>query len=221
MNKKKGKSKSKSKATSTNVAALWKKKWEAKEYADLAFRRQPAKGSPIPIAVETAKDVVLGAVAGSFLATTIFGKYSFWSGLALTVAGHATGLNMLSATGVGMMASGGKNVTGISGTEEMDGFSMENFKARSKDFVSNWKEKLAPGIPKLSKDEATDSKPVGEVQVYNYPQNEINGLEELDKLEAQLVESAAAFERSQQGAMGDSDEVFGDVYDMGSTDPIY
>src|SRR5689334_16570978 len=88
--------------------ALWKRKWQEKERLDLFFKRQPAKGYIPGIAAETVKDVVLGAAAGSYVGTTVFGRYSFWAGLVATIAGHATGWNTASSFGIGMMACGGK-----------------------------------------------------------------------------------------------------------------
>lgn len=188
--------------------ALWKKKVAEKKYWELAFKRQPAAKALWPTVAETAKDVILGAAAGSYVGTTVFGKYSFWAGLAATLAGHATGWNMASSFGVGMMASGGKNVMGVNGTENMEGFNKEAFKARHAAFVESWKEKLVPGIPKFSK-EKSEEETVGDVKVFNYPEyKEFSGLADLDRLEAELMESARRYQGKTQPGMSGA---FGEV----------
>lgn len=183
------------------ATALWKKKVAEKEYLDLIFKRQPAAKAVLPTVVETLKDVTIGAIAGSYLGTTLFGKYSFWGGLATTIAGHATGWNMASSLGIGMMACGGKNVVGVDG---LNGFNKEAFKARNTAFLETWKEKFVPGMPKFSKD-----KSVGNVDEFNYSRyKEASGTIDLNKLEEKLMQSARNYREQAAPSMSGT---FGEV----------
>jgi hypothetical protein len=176
-----------------------------------------AKGDLKKTAMETGRDILIGAVGGS-LAGAVLGRSSFLVGIAVTGAGHYMGSNGAAAFGVGMMASGGyQAVAGAMNGTEKEGF--EGVKERMSAFKEEFKRKLfLDKIIKSKKpeDEKTDEQAtngMGEVQYFNYPNSkELEGTEEhlktLDRIEKQVEESARKFEAKQsvsgglQGEMG-------------------
>lgn len=166
-----------------------------------------AKGDFKKTAIETGRDLLIGAIGGG-LAGAVVGRSSFLVGIAVTGVGHYMGSNGAAAFGVGMMASGGyQTVAGMNGTER-EGF--DGIKDRMTAFKNQFKHKLFLDkiIKSKEKEERTDG--MGEVQYITYPNGkELEGaFDELDRIEKQVAESAKNFERKQSfsGGIGELGE---------------
>lgn len=176
-----------------------------------------AKGSLKNTALETGRDILLGAVGGG-LAGAVIGRSSFLVGIAITGIGHYMGSNGAASFGVGMMASGGYQVVAgaMNGTQK-EGF--EGVKERMAAFKEEFKRKLfLDKIIKSKKKEGEKSEEgtngMGDVQYFTYPNSkEIEGVQDhldtLDRIEKQVAESAKAFEAKQafSGGMNGEDKL--------------
>lgn len=189
----------------------YEKKAQKKQLLEGVAARH-AKGDLKKAALETGRDIVIGAIGGG-LAGAALGRSSFLVGIAVTGVGHYMGSNGAAAFGVGLMASGGyQAVAGtINGTEK-EGF--EGVKERLTAFKEDFKRKLfLDKIIKAKKseektDEATNG--VGDVQYFTYPQKELEGANEntldlsaLERIEKQVADAAQKFE-NKQSVSGDS-----------------
>jgi hypothetical protein len=135
----------------------------------------------------------------------VVGRSSFIVGIAVTGVGHYMGSNGAAAFGVGMMASGGyQAVSGMMHGIDKDGF--EGVKERLTAFKNEIQHKLFLDkiIKSKNKDDSTNG--FGEVQYITYPNGkELDGaMDDLDRIERQVAESAKNFERKQSfsGGMG-------------------
>lgn len=165
-----------------------------------------AKGSLKHTALETGRDILLGAVGGG-LAGAVLGRSSFLVGIAITGVGHYMGSNGAASFGVGMMASGGyQAVAGAMNGTEKEGF--EGVKERMSAFKDEFKRKLFLDkiIKSKKKEEEKSSEEgtngMGDVQYFTYPNSkELEGaadhFETLDRIEKQVAASAKAFEAKQ------------------------
>ena len=163
-----------------------------------------AKGDFKKTAIETGRDVLIGAIGGG-LAGAVVGRSSFIVGIAVTGVGHYMGSNGAAAFGVGMMASGGyQAVAGAMNGSERGGF--EGVKDRMAAFKDEFKRKLFLDKIIKSKDKEDGTNGIGEVQYITYPNGkELEGaMDDLDRIERQVAESAKNFERKQSfsGGMG-------------------
>jgi len=147
-------------------------------------------------AIETGKDLVVGAVIGG-TAGALVGKPSLLVGIGVTLAGHYFGHPLATSFGVGMMASGGYQIgqAAMNGTDGLEG--MDAVKARFKAFTQNLKERLYIDKiikPKPAATTNTGTAGLGEVQYFRYPAQEtVNGPDDfsgLDAIENQLEEVA-------------------------------
>lgn len=164
---------------------------------------EKSKGDLKKTALETGRDILIGAVGGG-LAGTVLGRSSFLVGIAVTGVGHYMGSNGAAAFGVGMMTSGGYHAVAgaISGTEK-EGF--EGVKERMNAFKEEFKRKLfLDKIIKSKKNNQSEegTNGVGEIQYFTYPNGkELEGADDhlntLDRIEQQVAESAKAFENKQ------------------------
>ncbi|MDP3146029.1 MAG: hypothetical protein Q8T03_13390 [Bacteroidota bacterium] len=178
-----------------------------------------AKGDFKKTAMETGRDILIGAVGGG-LAGAVLGRSSFLVGVAVTGVGHYMGSSGAAAFGVGMMASGGyQAVAGAMNGPEKEGF--EGVKERMSAFKDEFKRKLfLDKIIKSKKKEEEKSEEgtngMGEVQYFTYPNaKELEGtqdhLKTLEQIEKQVEESAKKFEAKQsvsgglEGEMGMTD----------------
>jgi hypothetical protein len=166
-----------------------------------------AKGDFKKTAIETGRDVLIGAIGGG-LAGAVVGRSSFLVGIAVTGVGHYMGSNGAAAFGVGMMASGGyQAVAGMNGNER-DGF--DGIKDRMTAFKNEFKHKLFLDKIIKSKDKEDGTNGMGEVQYITYPNvKELEGaFDDLDRIERQVAESAKNFERKQSfsGGIGELGE---------------
>jgi hypothetical protein len=189
-----------------NKKNSYQKKAQKKE----GVAAEHAKGDIKKSALETGRDVLIGAIGGG-LAGAVLGRSSFLVGIAVTGVGHYMGSGGASAFGVGMMASGGyQAVSGaMSGTEKAGfGGVKERAVGRFKAFTSDIKHKLfldkiMPDKMKeqdKSSDQTTNG--VGEVQYFTYPNGkELQGANEhidaLNEIERQVAASARAFKEKQ------------------------
>lgn len=164
-----------------------------------------AKGDIKKTAIETGRDVLLGAIGGG-LAGAVIGRSSFLVGIAVTGVGHYMGSDGAASFGIGMMASGGyQAVAGAMNGPEKEGF--EGVKERMQAFKEEFKKKLFLDKiikPKAKEEDATNG--MGEVQYFTYPTGkELEGpIEDLNRIERQIIESGKAFEQKQSfsGEMG-------------------
>lgn len=166
-----------------------------------------AKGDFKKTAIETGRDLLIGAIGGG-LAGAVVGRSSFLVGIAVTGVGHYMGSNGAAAFGVGMMASGGyQTVAGMNGTER-EGF--DGIKDRMTAFKNQFKHKLFLDKIIKSKEKEEGTNGMGEVQYITYPNGkELEGaFDELDRIEKQVAESAKNFERKQSfsGEIGELGE---------------
>jgi hypothetical protein len=172
-----------------------------------------ARGDFKKTAIETGRDILIGAIGGG-LAGAVVGRSSFIVGIAVTGVGHYMGSNGAAAFGVGMMASGGyQAVAGVMHGTDKEGF--EGIKERMTAFKDEFKRKLFLDkiIKSKEKDDSTNG--FGEVQYITYPNGkELEGaMDDLDRIERQVAESAKNFERKQSfsggmGALEGEDPIF-------------
>jgi hypothetical protein len=172
-----------------------------------------AKGDFKKTAIETGRDVLIGAIGGG-LAGAVVGRSSFIVGIAITGVGHYMGSNGTAAFGVGMMASGGyQAVAGAMNGSDVEGF--EGIKERMTAFKDEFKRKLFLDkiIKTKNKDDGTNG--FGEVQYITYPNGkELEGaMDDLERIERQVAESAKNFESKQafsgdMGALEGEDPIF-------------
>lgn len=161
-----------------------------------------AKGDFKKTAIETGRDVLIGAIGGG-LAGAMVGRSSFIVGIAVTGVGHYMGSNGAAAFGVGMMASGGYQAaaSAMNGSER-DGF--EGVKDRITAFKDEFKRKLFLDKIIKNRDNEEGTNGMGEVQYITYPNGkELEGpMEDLDRIERQVAESARNFDRKQSFSGG-------------------
>ncbi|MBA3971850.1 MAG: hypothetical protein H0X46_06835 [Bacteroidetes bacterium] len=181
--------------------------------------QEHAKGSIKKTAMETGRDILIGAIGGG-LAGAVLGRSSFVVGIAVTGVGHYMGSSGAASFGVGMMASGGyQAIAGMNGTGK-EGF--EGIKERMNAFKEEFKKKLF--LDKIIKSKKGDENSgeqgtngMGEVQYFTYPNGkELEGANEntldlsaLERIEKQVAESARAYEakKSFSGVINGSEEI--------------
>ena len=182
------------------------------------------KGDLKNTAIETLKDVVIGVVAGGVAGSAI-GRASLVIGAAVTGLGHYYKSRLASVFGVGMMAANGFQQTDeqMKGTTK-DGLegTLEGAKERVMNFKDSFSQKLfLDKILKSKKQEEKkdDTKGVGDVQYFTYPENKELGegsqqeldLTALDRLEKQIAESGKNFVKRNEGTGYLPQEAMGEV----------
>ena len=182
-----------------------KKSSKAKQHSKLLSgmtQRLETKGNIKNTFIETAKDVVVGAVGGG-LAGAAIGKPSLLVGLGTSLVGHYVGVPMATSFGLGMMATGGYQI----GSGMVNGLSgVDGVKERVKAFTENLKQRLYLDKiikKKASTDEATNG--IGSVQYFKYPKNETQELDmgSLDNIEQEIARLGEQYERKQMSGMSD------------------
>jgi len=183
------------------------------------------KGDIKNTAIETLKDVVIGVVAGGVAGSAI-GRASLLIGAAVTGLGHYYKSRLASVFGIGMMAANGFQQTDsqMKGTPKggLEG-ALEGAKERVMNFKDTFTQKIyLDKIMKPKEEKKTDesTKGIGEVQYFTYPEKkELEGATEkeldltaLDRIEKQVAESGAEFQKKQMSGEISSDE-------MGDIDP--
>lgn len=182
-----------------------KKSSKAKQHSKLLSgmtQRLETKGNIKNTFIETAKDVVVGAVGGG-LAGAAIGKPSLLVGLGTSLVGHYVGVPMATSFGLGMMATGGYQI----GSGMVNGLSgVDGVKERVKAFTENLKQRLYLDKiikKKASTDEGTNG--MGSVQYFKYPKNETQELDmgSLDNIEQEIARLGEQYERKQMSGMSD------------------
>jgi len=145
-------------------------------------------------AIQTGKDLLIGVIGGG-IAGAVIGKPALLIGVGVTGYGHYANKPTLTTFGIGMMASSGFN----SGTNGVDGFSVEDVKTRVMNFKDSFTSKLF--LDKFIKPKTEETaNGFGAVQYYDYPQeNKELDLSALDRLQAQVVQSGIDYKKSIQG----------------------
>lgn len=174
-------------------------------------------------AIETGKDLLIGVIGGGIVGAVI-GKPALLIGVGVTGYGHYAKKPALTTFGIGMMAS-----SGFSGntTQGVDGFSVEDAKARVMNFKDSltsrlFLDKIIKKKEPTEKTEQTEkgTNGVGEVQYFTYPnQNKELDFSALDNLEKQIVKSGVEYQKSIQGTM-EEDEMQGSPEEEMEFSPI-
>jgi hypothetical protein len=148
--------------------------------------------------IETAKDIVVGVVAGGVTGSAI-GRASLLIGAAVTGVGHYYKNRLASIFGIGMMAAngfqgGGSDMKG----PELEG--LEGVKERIMNFKESFSQKLyLDKLPMLKSKKKETTNGMGEVQYFSYPEKKVKELGEgpdltaLDRIEKQVADSGASF----------------------------
>jgi hypothetical protein len=171
-------------------------------------------------AISTGKDLLIGVIGGG-IAGAVIGKPALLIGVGVTGYGHYANKPSLTTFGIGMMASGGFSGTPIttSTTQGIDGFSVDDVKARVMNFKDSiisrlFLDKIIKKTESTGTSNQTDngSNGVGEVQYLPSmnPNKELD-FSALDNLEKQITKSGADYQKSIQGmdqetVQGNSDE---------------
>jgi hypothetical protein len=177
------------------------------------------KGQIQNSAIETVKDMVIGAVGGG-VAGAMCGRAAFPLGAVVTGVGHYMGNRMATAFGIGMMTSyvrvnSNKNVNGTEEQSMMDGVNerLNDFKEQL--YHKFFLDKFLPKKQETKKTESTNG--VGEVQYFSSAApNELEGasdeldLSALERLERQIAESGNQYAKQQMKGIED---------EMGELDP--
>jgi hypothetical protein len=183
-----------------------KKQNNAKKAQALSLTKElPTKGDAKNSAIESVKDLIIGVIGGGAAGAAI-GKPSLLVGLGTSLIGHYMGSSMATSFGLGMMASGGYQIAGLSGTQPEG---LEGAKERIKAFGSNLKQRLyvdkfiKPKEIAPAKEESTNG--MGNVQYFNYPSQTTEGLDmnALDNLEREIAKSGEQFQQKQMSGADD------------------
>ena len=176
-----------------------KKSSKAKQASVLALTKQlNTKGDAKNSAIEAVKDLVVGVVGGG-LAGAAIGKPSLLVGLGTSLIGHYSGMPLATSFGLGMMASGGyqitSNVNGLSGMDEV--------KERIKSFSTNIKQRLY--LDKIIKPKGEATNGMGSVQYFKYPKSDAQELDmgSLDDIEQEMARLGEQYERKQMSGTYD------------------
>lgn len=177
-----------------------KRSSKAKKTKTLALVRElQTKGDAKNSAIESVKDLLIGAVGGGVAGAAI-GKPSLLVGFGTSLIGHYMGSSLATSFGLGMMASGGYQVgadaVNGTGTSGLDGV-----KERIKAFGTNIKQRLY--LDKVikakdsDKEETTDG--MGNVQYFKYPANQELDMGSLENIENEIARSGEQYERQMSG----------------------
>lgn len=161
-------------------------------------------------------DFLVGAALGG-LTGAAFGRWSLLLGAAVNVAGNYWEQHAVSSFGVGMMASGFQAKAPSAATNGVDGAdddllglndAKERALAYGKGFAQKmWLDKFIPSL------KPTGVNGLGEVQYFVYPnENPVGAIDmsALDKLEAQVSQSAQQYAGKQQvSGLGEMEGVEG------------
>ncbi len=183
-----------------------KKSSKAKQASVLALTKQlDTKGNAKHSAIEALKDLAVGVVGGG-LAGAAIGKPSLLVGLGTSLIGHYSGMPLATSFGLGMMASGGyqitSNVNGLSGIDEV--------KERIKSFSTNIKQRLY--LDKIIKPKGEATNGMGSVQYFKYPKSDSQELDmgSLDDIEQEMARLGEQYERKQMSGAYDDMAGVGD-----------
>lgn len=173
----------------------YKKNARKKNFLKGMNEQLPTKGNVKNTVLETGKDLLVAVLGGGLIGSAI-GRPSLAVGLITTGTGHYTQNRLLTLLGIGIMAANGfqrgKTVNGLEG--------LYGIKERLTAYKENFSEKLY--LDKIIKQKsAAAANGIGELQYFNYPGEMNGGLNALDTIEQQLIESGMQFQQMQGAAM--------------------
>ena len=162
----------------------------------------PTKGNVKNTVLETGKDLLVAVLGGGLIGSAI-GRPSLAIGLVTTGTGHYTQNRLLTLLGIGMMAANGfQKSKAVNGLEGLDGV-----KERLMAYKENFSEKLyLDKIIKQKSAAAAATNGFGELQYFNYNKDLNGGLNALNAIEDQLIESGMQFQQMSGAALPEMEE---------------
>ena len=161
----------------------------------------PTKGNVKNTVLETGKDLLVAVLGGGLIGSAI-GRPSLAIGLVTTGTGHYTQNRLLTLLGIGMMAANGfQKSKGVNGLEGLDGV-----KERLMAYKENFSEKLYLDKIIKQKSAAAATNGIGELQYFNYNNDLSGGLNALESIENQLIESGMQFQQMTGAALPEMEE---------------
>ncbi len=163
----------------------------------------PTKGNVKNTVLETGKDLLVAVLGGGLIGSAI-GRPSLAVGLITTGTGHYTQNRLLTLLGIGMMAANGfQKSKAVNGLEGLDGV-----KERLMAYKENFSEKLYLDkiIKQKSAAAAAATNGFGELQYFNYNNDLNGGLNALNAIEDQLIESGMQFQQMSGAALPEMEE---------------
>jgi hypothetical protein len=178
-----------------NQKKQYKQKARKKGFLTGMNEELPTKGNVKNTMLETGKDLLVAVLGGGLIGSAI-GRPSLAIGIVATGTGHYTQSRMLTLLGIGMMAANGfQKGKGVNGLEGLDGV-----KERLMAYKENFSEKLY--LDKIMKQKsAAATNGIGELQYFNYDQEMNGGLNALNSIEDQLIESGMQFQQMTGAAL--------------------
>jgi len=156
----------------------------------------PTKGNVKNTVLETGKDLLVAVLGGGLIGSAI-GRPSLAIGLVTTGTGHYTQNRLLTLLGIGMMAANGfQKSKAVNGLEGLDGV-----KERLMAYKENFSEKLYLDKIIKQKSAAAATNGMGELQYFNYNNDLNGGLNALNSIEDQLIESGMQFQQMTGAAL--------------------
>ncbi len=161
----------------------------------------PTKGNVKNTVLETGKDLLVAVLGGGLIGSAI-GRPSLAIGLVTTGTGHYTQNRLLTLLGIGMMAANGfQKGKAVNGLEGLDGV-----KERLMAYKENFSEKLYLDKIIKKKSAAAATNGMGELQYFNYNNDLSGGLNALESIENQLIESGMQFQQMTGAVMPEMEE---------------
>ncbi len=174
----------------------YKKNARKKNFLKGMNEELPTKGNVKNTVLETGKDLLVAVLGGGLIGSAI-GRPSLAIGLVTTGTGHYTQNRLLTLLGIGMMAANGfQKSKAVNGLEGLDGV-----KERLMAYKENFSEKLYLDKIIKQKSAAAATNGIGELQYFNYNNDLSGGLNALESIENQLIESGMQFQQMQGAAM--------------------
>ncbi len=161
----------------------------------------PTKGNVKNTVLETGKDLLVAVLGGGLIGSAI-GRPSLAIGLVTTGTGHYTQNRLLTLLGIGIMAANGfQKSKAVNGLEGLDGV-----KERLMAYKENFSEKLYLDKIIKKKSAAAATNGMGELQYFNYNNDLSGGLNALESIENQLIESGMQFQQMTGAVMPEMEE---------------
>lgn len=161
----------------------------------------PTKGNVKNTVLETGKDLLVAVLGGGLIGSAI-GRPSLAIGLVTTGTGHYTQNRLLTLLGIGMMAANGfQKGKAVNGLEGLDGV-----KERLMAYKENFSEKLYLDKIIKKKSAAAATNGIGELQYFNYNNDLSGGLNALESIENQLIESGMQFQQMAGATLPEMEE---------------
>jgi hypothetical protein len=172
-----------------------------KQSKALAILQQlDTKGDAKNSLIESLKSMVIGVVGGGIAGAAI-GKPSLLVGFGTSLTGNYLKSPLLTTLGLGMMASGGYQISSTVNGAQVSG--LEGAKERVKAFGENIKKQLY--LDKFIKPKSdTGTNGIGEVKYFKYPTNGLD-MGALNSIEEEIARSS---EKHRQFS-GQEDDVYG------------